>query len=366
MPALPLTRAPREICLLRLSALGDVCHVVPLLRRLQAEWPQARCTWIIGKLEHKLLGGIEGVEFVVFDKGAGRAGYAQLRERLAGRRFDVLLHLQLALRASLAAALVPAGLRLGFDRARAREAQWLFTNARVAARRNEHVLDSFQGFADALGAAPRPLRWDIPLPESAHTYARQAIPDAAAPTLVISPCSSHALRNWHAAGYAAVADHAVARHGMRVLVCGGRSELEKSVGAEIVARMREPAENLVGRDTLPEFLATLGRAAVLLTPDAGPAHMGAAVGTPVLGLYAATNPARSGPYFSRDWCVDRYAAAARQVLGKTVAELAWTTKIERPGVMDLITVEDVVERLDAVAAAGYPRTPTGGSAIIRA
>jgi len=129
---------------------------------------------------------------------------------------------------------------------------------------------------------------------------------------------------------------------------------------------RVPAENLVGRDTLPEFLATLGRAAVLLTPDAGPAHMGAAVGTPVLGLYAATNPARSGPYFSRDWCVDRYAAAARQVLGKTVAELAWTTKIERPGVMDLITVEEVVERLDAVAAAGYPRTPTGGSAIIRA
>ncbi len=167
------------------------------------------------------------------------------------------------------------------------------------------------------------------------------------------------LRNWHAAGYAAVADHAVAHHGLRVLVCGGRSGLEKTVGAEIVARMREPAENLVGRDTLPEFLATLGRAAVLLTPDSGPAHMGAAVGTPVIGLYAATNPARSGPYFSRGWCVDHYDAAARRFLGKPAAEIAWTTKIEQPGVMDLVTVEDVVERLDAVAAAGYPRTPTG-------
>jgi heptosyltransferase I len=359
MPALPLTRAPRELCLLRLSALGDVCHVVPLLRRLQAEWPEARFAWIIGKLEHKLLGGIDGVDFIVFDKGAGRAGYAQLRERVAARRFDALLHLQLALRASLAATLVPAELRLGFDRARAREAQWLFTNARVAPRRNEHVLDAFQGFADALGAAPRPLRWDIPVPDSALAYARSAVPDGVAPTLIISPCSSHVLRNWHAAGYAALADHAVARHGLRVLVCGGRSELEKTVGAEIVARMREPAENLVGRDTLPEFLATLGRAAVLLTPDAGPAHMGAAVGTPVIGLYAATNPARSGPYFSRGWCVDRYELASQRFLGKPAAGIAWTTKIEQPGVMDLITVEDVIERLDAVAAAGYPRTPTG-------
>jgi heptosyltransferase I len=359
MPALPLTRAPRELCLLRLSALGDVCHVVPLLRRLQAEWPEARFTWIIGKLEHKLLGGIDGVDFIVFDKGAARAGYAQLRERVAGRRYDVLLHLQLALRASLAATLVPAELRLGFDRARAREAQWLFTNARVAPRRDEHVLDGFQGFADALGAAPRPLRWDIPVPDSARAYARSAVPDGAAPTLIISPCSSHALRNWHAAGYAAVADHAVARHGLRVLVCGGRSELEKTVGAEIVARMRAPAENLVGRDTLPEFLATLGRAAVLLTPDAGPAHMGAAVGTPVIGLYAATNPSRSGPYFSRGWCVDRYELASQRFLGKPAAGIAWTTKIEQPGVMDLITVEDVIERLDAIAAAGYPRTPTG-------
>ena len=87
--------------------------------------------------------------------------------------------------------------------------------------------------------------------------------------------------------------------------------------------------------------------------------MGAAVGTPVLGLYAATNPARSGPYFSRGWCVDRYDAAAQRFLGKPASAIAWTTKIERPGVMGLITVADVVERLDALVAAGYPRTPTG-------
>jgi heptosyltransferase I len=88
--------------------------------------------------------------------------------------------------------------------------------------------------------------------------------------------------------------------------------------------------------------------------------MATTVGTPVLGLYAATNPARSGPYYSRDWCVDRFDTAARTFLGRAAAELPWPTKIERPGVMDLIEVEDVIERLDAFMAAGAPRTPTGG------
>jgi heptosyltransferase I len=87
--------------------------------------------------------------------------------------------------------------------------------------------------------------------------------------------------------------------------------------------------------------------------------MATTVGTPVLGVYAATNPARSGPYYSREWCVDRFDVAARRFLGKSAAEIPWPTKIERPGVMDLVEVADVIERLDALMAAGAPRTPTG-------
>ena len=124
--------------------------------------------------------------------------------------------------------------------------------------------------------------------------------------------------------------------------------------------MRQPCVNLVGKDTLLELLATLQRATVLVSPDSGPAHMATTVGTPVIGLYAATNPARSGPYYSRSWCVDRYDAAARDFLGRARPRTSpGPTKIERPGVMDLIRVDDVIERLDALVAAGAPRTPTG-------
>jgi heptosyltransferase I len=349
---------PDSLCVLRLSALGDVCHVLPVVRTIQDAWPGTRITWIIGGLEHRLLGHVPDIEFVVFDKKAGLAGYRALRRRLAGRRFDALLHMQLALRASLAAAVVPARAKLGFDRARAREAQWLFTTDTIEPRSREHVLDSLFGFAERLGIRSRSMRWDIPLPPSALDHARRAIPDGQ-PTLVVSPCSSHVLRNWSAERYAALADHAADRHGLRIVVCGGRSELESQYGARIAELMRHPCVNLVGKDTLLELLATLSRAAVLVSPDSGPVHMATAVGTPVIGLYATANPDRSGPYFSRQWSVDRYEDAAQHYLGKPASEIPWTTKIERPGVMDLITVGDAAVRLDALMAAGAPRTPTG-------
>ena len=134
-PMLPLARPPRNVCILRLSAIGDTCHVVPVLRTLQQAWPTTQFTWVIGKAEARLMSLIEGVEFITVDKRAGLFGARrQLRAQLAGRRFDVLLHMQLALRASLLAQAIDADIKLGFDRARARELQWLFTNAQIAAR----------------------------------------------------------------------------------------------------------------------------------------------------------------------------------------------------------------------------------------
>jgi heptosyltransferase I len=287
---------------------------------------------------------LDGVEFITVDKRATLGGFTALRTALAGRRFEVLLHMQLALRASLLSACVPARVKLGFDRARARELQWLFTNARIAARTREHVLDSFFGFPAALGISERLLRWDLQLPPEAQAYGQRLIPDSR-PTLVISPCSSHPLRNWRAARYAALAEHAIGCHGMRVILAGGPGESERLMGAAIEQSCRVPLSNQIGKDTLPELLALLARARVLVSPDSGPVHMATMVGTPVIGLYAATNPARSGPYLSGRWCVDAYAEAARRFRGCEPGELPWTHKIEEPGVMDLIQVDQVTGKL---------------------
>jgi heptosyltransferase I len=347
--------SPEKVCLLRLSAIGDTCHVVPLLRTLQSAWPRTRFTWVIGKLEAKLMSLIPDVELITVDKAAGLSAFSRLRTEMQRRgKFDLLLHLQLSLRASATAACIPAPIKLGFDKPRARELQWLFTNRRIAERQREHVLDSFLGFADALGVPRIPPRWGIPLPPAAQGYAEQLIPASSLKdgqrTLVISACSSHSPRNWLPERYAAIADHAVKRHGMRVILCGGPASIEREMASEIARHTTVPLIDQVGKDTLPQLLALLARATVLLTPDSGPAHMATMVCTPVIGLYAATNPERSGPYLSRRWCVNAYDEAARKFLGKPAVELPWTRKIEVPGVMELISVEAVAARLDELLA----------------
>ncbi len=343
---LPLAEPPRSLCILRLSAIGDTCHVVPVIRTIQQAWPDTQITWIIGKTESRLMSLIEGVELITVDKRSG-SGIGALRRQLRTRRFDVLLHMQLALRASAIAIGVRAPIKVGFDRARARELQWLFTNERIEPRRREHVLDGFLGFPRALGIRESVLEWNVPLPQSALAYARELIPDSRR-TLLISPCSSHPLRNWPADRYAELADHAASAHGMRVILVGGPSELERTTAAAIEGRVAAGTRlvNQVGRDTLPQLLALLSLGTVLVAPDSGPVHMATMVGTPVIGLYAATNPARSGPYLSRQWCVDAYPRAARRFRGRAPESLPWTCKIEEPGVMDLIEVGEVTARLD--------------------
>ena len=275
---MPLLHSPpREVCLLRVSAIGDTCHVVPLLRTLQHAWPEARFTWVIGKLEAKLMRLLPEVDFITFDKRAGLQGLLATRRELATRQFDLLLHLQVAFRASLLAQAVRAPVKLGFDRARAREGQWWFTTHRTPPQGRVHVLDSLMAFATTLGLADTGLaptlataataaggsgtlrqiraglQWNLPLPPEATAYADALVP-AGQRTLVISPCSSHVLRNWRPERYAAVAEHAVHAHGMQVIVCGGPSDLERGMAAAICATARVPVLNQVGKDTLPQLL----------------------------------------------------------------------------------------------------------------
>lgn len=333
-----MSTIPHSLCLLRLSALGDVTHVVPLVRTLQRHWPQLQLHWVIDKGGFKLLDGLEGVTFHTYDKQTGLAGMRALRRELPGR-FDALLQMQVALRANLLSAFIPARRRIGYDRSRSKDLHGLVINERIPDRPGIHVLDAMGSFCEPLGLKQTDVVWDLPVPADAHAWAAAQWPADGKRTLVISPCSSHVRRNWFADRYAAVADHAAAQ-GWRVVLCGGRSELERQTADAIIAAMQSPALDLVGKDTLKQLPALLARADLVMTPDSGPMHIANAMGAAVLGLHAASNPRRSGPYSSVRYCVDRYDDAARRYKGKPAAELKWGTKIEHDGVMELITVED--------------------------
>ena len=138
-------------CILRLSAVGDICHTLPVVRTLQQVWPNTKLTWIIGRLEHSLVGDIPDIEFIIFDKAKGFHAYRELHQQMKGRHFDVLLHMQMSLRASLASLLIPAKIRLGFDKQRANDMQWLFTNARIAFDNNHVSLRTIAHFVKMFG-----------------------------------------------------------------------------------------------------------------------------------------------------------------------------------------------------------------------
>ena len=342
---LPLTSAPDSICIVRLSALGDVTHAVPVVRAIQQHWPQTRITWICATLEHKLLSALDGINFIVVDKKSGWGGYYRLWRQLAGQRFDIMLQMQTSARANFTGAVVKADIKLGWDRLRARDFHRFFMTHSIPQTRFEHQAQGHLSFARSIGLEVLEPEWNFPISEDAIRFVNDLVPTAVR-ALLISPCSSHVHRNWRAERYAAVADYAIERHGMTVVLSGGPSALEASLGKAIEAAAKKPLINLIGKDTLPQLVALLDRADVVLTPDSGPTHLANALGTPVIGLHACTWSKRSGPYNSLDLCVDKFAEAAKLFRNTTPEKLRWGTRIEQDGVMDLVAVDDVLDRLE--------------------
>ena len=349
--ALPLTSPPQKLCIIRLSALGDVTHAVPVLRAIQQQWPETQVTWITSPLEHKLLSLLDGVRFVVVDKRSGWRGYWRLWRQLKDERFEVMLQMQTSARANFTGTCVGARIKVGWDSRRARDGHRLFMTHSVPPTRFEHQLQGHLSFARTIGLDADQPRWDFPVTAEAAAFVAQHVPKDR-PILVISPCSSHPARNWRAERYAAVADYATEQHGMTVVLSGGPSRLEAEIGGAIEAAMKSPAINLIGKDTLPQLVALLQRADLVLCPDSGPSHLANAMATPVIALHASTWSRRSGPYDSLQLCVDRFAEAARIFRGKEPEELRWGTRIEDAGVMDLIETDDVIERLDFARQGG--------------
>lgn len=333
-----------SICIVRLSAIGDVTHMLPIIHSIQKFRPATKITWIIGTTEYKLVGDLPGVDFIRFNKRLGIKAYREVLKLLRGQKFDILLACQVSLRANILSALISAKRKIGYDKARSKDLHSFVVNEQIKPAQ-VHVLDSFFQFIEHIGISHKKLDWSLPISDADHQFARQHIPDDQ-PVLAISPCSSHALRNWNVDSYVKVANYAIEHHHMHIVLLGGNSEQEKQFGDSIYTQLNSQAINLIGKDTLKQLLAILQRCTALLTPDSGPAHMATCVNTPVLALHAASNSLRSGPYLSLPWCIDKYSDAAKLHLGKSVEQLKWGTKIEKPGVMDLIKPEDVIIKLD--------------------
>lgn len=355
MPSLSSSLNLGDVCILRLSALGDVCNLVPAVKALQQQQPEVNITWIIGRAEYSLLAGLAGVDFFIYDKKSGLAGMRVLRKEIIAKRngkpFDVLLHMQAALRASVLSRFIPAKRRIGFDAQRAKDHQGLFVNERIPANPHSRVCHGFMDFVYYLGVPNTAPEWNIPVPEADQAAAQQLVADMGK-YLVVSPCASVRKRNWRNwedfAGFAQVIDYAQQTYGLNTVIVGGNSELEKIATQQIMHHSQSKILDLTGKTNLKTLLAVIDKADLVIAPDSGPIHMAVARNKPALGLYATTNPDRGGPWFDK-YVVNRYPDAVAKYLKQPLNELTWGQRVRSPDAMGLITPHDLIEKLDLIA-----------------
>jgi len=346
MNALSFDQPPESLCILRLSAIGDVTHMLPVIATLQQHWPDTRITWIIGKVEYQLVKSLPDIEFIIFDKNNGLAEYRALKKNIAKRHFDILLMMQVALRANLISLLINADIKIGYDKKRARDFHGLFCNQHIEGPHRVHVLDTFFQFIEKLGITERNMDWLLKAEKPDYQFAQNIIQKQ--PTVIINPCSSarkNNWRNWSQQNYSEIIDTLMQRD-IKVILTGGPSSQEINYTENIVKLCRQPPLNLVGKTTLTQLLALLEQARCLIAPDTGPAHMGTVAGIPVIGLYASSNPERSGPYNSLSITVNKYPASLQKFNHEYIDNARWGQRVRAPDVMKMISIEDVIGHIN--------------------
>lgn len=339
-----------SIGLVRLSAMGDVILCVPTVRTLQACYPNAKITWITSPGAYAILKDLSGVEFIVINKPKNLMDYRTLYRQLKPYYFDVLLCMQASFRANILYPLIKAKRRIGFDPARARDGHRFFVKESIPAGR-DHLLDAFMKFAEMLECKQKKYEWHLSISEEdthwANDYWQQEM-NANKKTLAINPAASKQERHWIKERYIQVIQIAKQRWDVNILLTGGPAADEKNLASAIEAEVGFSITNWVGKTTPKQLAATLQKVDVLLSPDTGPLHLAVAMGTPVVGLYAVASSALSGPYFSRELTIDKFPEAVRTFLKKDPAEVSWRTRVHTQAAMALISVDEVLEKLEKV------------------
>jgi lipopolysaccharide heptosyltransferase I len=296
-----------RILLIKPSSLGDLVHALPVLHGLRRRYPDARIDWLVGTSFAGLIEGHPEVSHVVrFDrKHYGRMlrnpgvalEFAAFLRDLYSQEYDLVVDLQGLFRSGLMAAATGARVRIGF--ARAREAAWLFYTHRIhVPTETTHAVDRNYLVASMLGFADVPIAFNLAVTPAQRQRAIEilrsaGIGDSDAFAAVL-PGARWDTKRWLLDRFAVVVEELQRRHGLRSVLLAGRDEA--STCAALADRCRQPPANLAGRTALPELVAVLERAAVVLCHDSAPMHLAAALNRPIVSILGPTNPARTGAY----------------------------------------------------------------------
>ena len=327
-----------RICIVMMSAAGDVVHVLPVINAIKRARPASRITWVLQPGPATLVQGHPSVdEILLFDRSRGWRAFLDVREALANRAFDLVINLQVYFKAGIITAFTNAPVKLGFDRARARDFNWLFTNRKIPPHPNQHVQDQYFEFLRAIGLSPDPVTWNLgPWPEE-RPWQRDFFSTIERPAVAMVVATSKPEKDWLPERWAELSDALYHDFGLEPLIVGGRSDRELRAERIILDRARHKPRSALGSG-LRKLVSILDGSALAIAPDTGPLHMAVAIERPVISLVGYTNPKRTGPYRRyHDLIVDAYGDPGEN----------YPISMEnRPGRMSRIQVRDVLERVE--------------------
>ncbi len=305
MSRVPLNR----VCIVMMSAVGDAVHVLPVLTALKRHHPTMHLTWVLQPGPAALVRGHQAVDAIIlFDRMQGLAGFLDIRQRLQALEFDLVINLQVYFKAGMITGFTRAPVKLGFDRARARDANWLFTTHRIPPHPMQHVQDQYFEFCEWLGVPHGPVTWDLgPWNDAEREWQRAFFERFDRPIAPIVVATSKPQKDWLPDRWAEVSDALYHDFGLQPVLVGARSPRELHAERVIMERTRTKPYSALGQGGLRGLVGIIDGAALVLTPDTGPLHMTVALDRPVVSLIGYSNPKRVGPYRKfGDLAIDAY------------------------------------------------------------
>jgi heptosyltransferase I len=327
-----------RICIVMMSAVGDAVHVLPVINALKRHSPRSRISWIMQPGPATLVRGHPSVdEIILFDRSKGWRAFTDVRRALAGKQFDVALALQVYFKAGVVTSFVNASVKLGFDRARARDMNWLFTTHRIPPHPVQHVQDQYFEFLTELGVPHEPVEWGLGPWRDERAAQREFFARLDRPAASIVVATSKPEKDWPPERWAEVCDALYHDFGLQPVLVGGRSPRELNAERVIIQRARARPVSALGSGLRP-LVGIIDGSALVLAPDTGPLHMTVALDRPVISLMGYTNPKRTGPYRRfHDLIIDAYGEPGED----------YPISMEnRPGRMPRIQVRDVIDRVE--------------------
>lgn len=287
---------PRHICIIMLTAIGDVVHALPVANALKRAWPETRITWIAEPVPSGMVSPHPAVDqVIVYEKKKGLAGVRELRRRMRGQQFDVAINLMPYFKSNWPMLFARAPERWTFDRGRARDGIWLLGNRQLPARPRAHTQDMFIEFIEALGVEAHPIEWRLVITDDERAQQRELVAQLEGRRgIAVVPTSSTIKKDWPAERYVPVVDF-IHEQGARAVLVGGPGAREVEAARLIEAGAREKPVWMMG-DVARSLIWKIDACDLLVGPDTGPVHIANALGKPVVGLYGHTSPWRVGPW----------------------------------------------------------------------